>query len=182
MIKINLIQRTASPKKAIFNVVIEIVIFSIVLIVALLGIFTHSRTQSSRKTDINNRIRREREEQNRLRTVIDKVNELKRAAEVVERKVDIIQQLKEQQQGPAELMQVLVRARPENLQLIGVREQGGNIRLTGRATNTFAAANFVRDLRGTELFEEVDILRQTISSVRDVSYHLYEFEIVCKLK
>lgn len=182
MIKINLIQKGASQKKAIMNVAAEIIIFSVIIILAIIVLITTNTMQNSRIDDVNTRIQRAREEQNRLRAVIEKVNELRRAAEVFERKVNIIQELKDQQQGPAMLMRALSQARPDNMQLTSIREQRGNIRLNGRATNEFAAASFVRDLKGTELFADVEIRTQRMTTLRGTDRNVFEFEIVCRLK
>lgn len=182
MIKINLIQKGASQKKAMMSAAVEIVIFSVILAVAAIGLFAYTGVLNSRINDINTRISREKEEQNRLKAVIDKVNELKKKAEVFERKVNIIQELKEKQTGPVNLMNAIVTSIPDNLLLTSVREQKGLIKLQGQASNTFAFANFARDLKATGVFQHVDIIKQQLQTRRDVSYDIYEFEIECRLK
>ncbi len=182
MIKINLIQKGSGQKRAMMNVAVELAIFGIILLAAAIGLFAYTSILNGKINDLNTRIQREKEEQERLKAVIEKVNELKRKAEVFEKKVSIITELKEKQTGPANLMIAIAQARPDNLQLNSVKEQGGTIKLVGLATNSFAAANFVRDLKGTDMFQDVDILKQTIVSRKDVSFDVYEFEIVCRLK
>ncbi len=188
MIKINLIQKGSGQSKAMMNVAFEIGIFAIILLAAAIGMFAYTGIMNGKISDINSRIQREKEEQQRLKAVIEKVNELKKKAEVFEKKVEIITELKEKQTGPAKLMISIAAARPDNLQLNSVKEQGGTIKLVGRASSSFAAATFVRDLKqqkdgkGESIFSEVDILKQTIITMKDVNYDVYEFEIVCRLK
>ena len=68
--------------------------------------------------------------------------------------MDIISQLKANQQGPVQLMDKISRALPELLWIDRMEVKGQTITLAGQAFNTNAVANFLENLDRVNEFQE----------------------------
>lgn len=113
----------------------------------------------------------------RLQPILDEVEEFKAKQADLERKIEVITNLKNQQTGPVRVMDAVSRALPELLWLDQMNVSASNIRITGRAFNVNAISNFIENLDRVQEFREPrlgpvresgDIYQYTI----DVEYSL----------
>lgn len=95
-----------------------------------------------------------------LEPYIREVEEFKAKKAELERKVEVINQLKTNQHGPVRVMDNISRALPELLWLTRMEVAPTIITLTGEAFNTNAVANFIENLDRFPEFQE-PILRDT---------------------
>ncbi len=72
----------------------------------------------------------------------------------VQRKVDLINQLKQNQRGPVRLMDEVSRALPDLVWIERMEYHGNAISLEGKAFNPPAVANFIANLRLVPAFQE----------------------------
>ena len=93
-------------------------------------------------------------EVDKLAPIIAEVNQFKSKKAKLENKVDIISQLKANQQGPVQIMDEISRALPELLWMDRMSVSGQTITLSGRAFNTNAVANFLENLDRVQEFQE----------------------------
>jgi len=93
-------------------------------------------------------------EVDRLAPIIAEVDQFKNKKAKLENKVDIISQLKANQQGPVQIMDEISRALPELLWMDRMSVSGQTITLSGRAFNTNAVANFLENLDRVQEFQE----------------------------
>jgi type IV pilus assembly protein PilN len=98
-----------------------------------------------------------------LQAIIKEVEEYKDKKAKLEHKIQVITDLKLNQQGPVRLMDQISRALPELLWLDRMQVSGANVTLNGQAFNTNAVANFIENLDKVPEFQE-PILRDTRQS------------------
>jgi len=95
-----------------------------------------------------------------LEPYIREVEEYKAKKVELERKVQVINQLKTNQRGPVQIMDQISRALPELMWLTKMDATPTTITITGEAFNTNAVANFIENLDRVPEFQE-PILRDT---------------------
>jgi type IV pilus assembly protein PilN len=103
------------------------------------------------------------QEVNELQAIIKEVDEYKLKKAELEHKIQVITDLKLNQQGPVRIMDQVSRALPELLWLDRMQVSGSTITLNGQAFNTNAVANFIENLDKVAEFQE-PILKDTRQS------------------
>lgn len=91
-----------------------------------------------------------------LEPIIKQVEEFKKKNDDLERKVQVIKDLKARQKGPVRVMDHVSRALPELVWLEDMSVIGATLNLRGKAFNTNAVAAFIENLGDVEEFEEPD--------------------------
>jgi len=89
-----------------------------------------------------------------LAQVIKEVEEYKAKKAELERKIEVINTLKDNQRGPVQIMDEVSRALPELLWLNNMEVAASTINLRGTAFNMSAVANFMDNLDKVEAFNE----------------------------
>ncbi|MFA7060837.1 MAG: PilN domain-containing protein [Pedobacter sp.] len=178
MIKINLLPVRAAKKKE--TAIQQIIIFCccIVLVAAIvLTMYMVKQVQiSSTKADINTA----NIKINELKTKIGKLEELKTLKDQVNKKLDVLTQLRKNKTGPAQRLDTLSNVTPEQLWLTGYTESGNNIKITGIAYTEDLIATFMRGIEATADFMGVDLV---VSEQLDSNgTKLKRFELTCKLR
>jgi Tfp pilus assembly protein PilN len=96
----------------------------------------------------------------RLQAIIKEVEDFKAKKAALEHKIEVITQLKQNQQGPVRLMDIVSRSLPELLWLDRMTVSASEVTIAGQAFNTNAVASFMDNLdQAPELSEP--ILRET---------------------
>jgi type IV pilus assembly protein PilN len=90
----------------------------------------------------------------RLQAIIKEVEDFKAKKAALEHKIEVITQLKQNQQGPVRIMDMVSRALPELLWLDRLELSTSNLVLTGQALNTNAVAAFMDNLDDNPEFQE----------------------------
>jgi type IV pilus assembly protein PilN len=107
-------------------------------------------------------VQRERRiERDELKPFIDKVEELEAKRALLKRKVEVINDLKQQQQGPVRILDEVSRALPELVWLTQLKMSGNNLTLVGDAMDENAVANFYSNLDSSPFFEEPEVKNLT---------------------
>jgi len=161
MIKINLISEAPTAaipkrKRAEFSLGAKqgdiILITVIAIAVAVSG--TWWFLLKSKLEDLKDLERQRTKEKAELQPYIDKVEELEAKRALLKRKVDVINELKQQQHGPVRIMDEISRALPELVWLSQFTLTGNNVTLTGQAMDENAVANYYSNLDASPFFEE----------------------------
>lgn len=92
-----------------------------------------------------------------LSDIIRQVEEFERKEKLLQRKIEVITDLKNGQRGPVELMDEISKALPDLLWLDRLQQRGNEITLSGRAFNTNAIASFVENLDRVPSISEPDV-------------------------
>ena len=107
-----------------------------------------------RRDEVREEVAAAEEEVERLKPILEEVEQFKRDMADLERKIDVITDLKNQQTGPVRVMDAVSRALPELLWLDQMNVSASNIRITGRAFNVNAISNFIENLDRVAEFRE----------------------------
>ncbi|MBP1643856.1 MAG: hypothetical protein H6Q03_2525 [Acidobacteria bacterium] len=125
----------------------------------------------------NEEIRVAQKEVDELQQVIKEVEQYKAKKAELERKIQVINDLKENQRGPVQIMDEVSKAVPELLWLTGMDVSANNILVRGSAFNTSAIANFIDNLDRVEAFQEPVLQDATQRAGRGVRTEVYDFRL-----
>jgi Tfp pilus assembly protein PilN len=117
----------------------------------------------------------------RLSQVKLRYQERDKQRELYKRRVDVIDQLRDNQAGPAKLLSMLGAEvnRTDEVWLSTMADDGASIHLKGTALSIHAVANLMRNLQNTGFFKSVDIK----ASFQDEGVHdmqAFNFELICQ--
>lgn len=113
-----------------------------------------------------------------LAQVIKEVEEYKAKKAELERKIEVINTLKDNQRGPVQIMDEVSRALPELLWLSNMDVAAATINLRGSAFNMSAVANFMDNLDKVEQFNEPILTDATQrAQTRDARSEVYDFKL-----
>jgi Tfp pilus assembly protein PilN len=122
--------------------------------------FMENRTLNERKEDVA----RKQAEAQRLDQIIKEVADYQKQKESLQQRIDLINQLKQNQKGPVRLMDRISQDLPDLVWLDRMTVSGGVVSIDGRGLNPNAIANFVESIKNDPMFEEPDL-----SSVTQIS-------------
>jgi len=113
-------------------------------------------------------------EAQRLESIIKEVEEYQRRKDSLQKRIDLINQLKQNQKGPVKIMDRVSQDLPDLVWLDKMTMSGGLITIAGRGLNPNAIANFVEAIKKDPLFEEPDL-----SSMNQVTVNppVYNFDM-----
>ena len=154
----------------------------VLVLVALLGLAVvgvRYLLLENRVQTLTEEVAKDQAEVDELAPIIKEVEEFKAKKAELERKVQVINQLKANQRGPVRIMDYVSRALPELLWLNRMQVGPGSITLSGEAFNTNAVANFMENLDRFPEFRE-PVLRDTAQKGGIYTFTLnftYEFPV-----
>ena len=109
-------------------------------------------------------------EADRLQNIIKQVDDYTKRKESLQKRIDLINQLKQNQRGPVKIMDRISQDLPDLVWLDKMSLSGGLITLNGRGLNPNAIANFVDNIKNDPLFEEPDVSGVSQQSVTPPVY------------
>ena len=130
------------------------IILLIVLALALVVVGTQWFLLTSKRAElreIENQRRRERDE---LLVYIKKVEELEARREALRHKINVINELKRNQQGPVRILDEVSRALPELVWLGKLTLKGNAVEISGSAMDENAVANYISNIDASPFFDE----------------------------
>jgi len=179
MIKINLLAE-AKPAKKRRGVAalggagrLNIVLLVAAMFVGLLVCVVQWMLLNNQTKEMDEKIRIAQAEVTRLESVLAEVRDFEEKKEKLQKKVDLINQLKLNQRGPVRLMDEVSKALPDLLWLDRMENHGNSINLTGKALNPNAVANFLENLKRQPFFQEPTVRDITASG----GANLYTFSL-----
>jgi type IV pilus assembly protein PilN len=160
MIRINLLAE-AKPVKKKRGVAalgsggrLNTVLIGAALGVAVLAGIIHYFILSTGIKSQEEKIRVAQVEVTRLETVLKEVRDFEQKKARLQKKVDLINQLKQNQRGPVRLMDEVSKALPDLVWLEKLDYRGNSISIDGKAFNPPAVANFLENLKRVPAFQE----------------------------
>ncbi len=167
MIKINLVREGravrgagAAPSAAAavavpggptnLNNLIIIGLLAVSIVLAAGYWFVNNRLLASRQRTVAER----QTEADKLESIIREVEEFQRRKDSLQNRIDLINQLKQNQKGPVRIMDQISRDLPDLVWLDKMSVAGGRISITGRGLNPNAIANYVENIKNDPYFEE----------------------------
>ena len=155
----------------------------ILLVVALGGNWYYHSLLEGKTQVINQQLTKENAEGTRLRDVKAKYEEKEAQYESAERRVCIINDLKNAQSGPVTLLTQVSDTvnMTDGVWLRAMLDQGANVELRGNGLSVHAIANFMTDLQKSGAFTTVEIKEAyQDETVKDMQVFL--FILICEKK
>ena len=161
MIKINLVAETPAassiqaerPQFSLGAKQGDIVLL-IVLALGLVVVGTQWFLLTSKRSDLQEIENQRRLERDELLVYIKKVEELEARREALRHKINVINELKRNQQGPVRILDEVSRALPELVWLGNLKLVGNNVEISGSAMDENAVANYISNLDASPFFDE----------------------------
>lgn len=169
MIKINLVAETPSgpidksPVGAGINLGAKQgdIILMIVLALAMVVVGTQWYLLTNKRSNLREEEQVRRRERDELLVYIKKVEELEAKRESLRNKIEVIEELKRNQQGPVRIMDEVSRALPELVWLSKLGLNGSDLTLDGTAMDENAVANYIANLDASPFFDEPQLKNLT---------------------
>lgn len=120
-------------------------------------------------------------ENQRLSEVKAKYEAMKRKADNLERRIKVIDQLKENQKGPAEVLNFVADTvnKTDAVWLESMTDDGKNLTFTGMALSADAVADLMANLKKTGKFKSVEI-KETAQDPSVKEVQAFKFELICE--
>jgi type IV pilus assembly protein PilN len=133
------------------------IILLIVLAVALIVVGTQWYLLSHNRSELQEVERQRRKERDELLVYIKRVEELEAKRDALRHKINVINELKRNQQGPVRILDEVSRALPELVWLTQLKLKGNNVELNGTAMDENAVANYISNLEASPFFDEPNL-------------------------
>jgi len=178
MIRINLLPYRASKKKETANQ--QLIIMAAILLFALAAAgVAYSVTLGKIRTS-KNEITRSEDELATLKKKIGEIDNLKKLQAEVQKKLDILSQLRKEKTGPAIRLARLSDIVPERMWLTKYQENGITVSISGLAYNEEQIAEFMRSIQSSQEYTNVEL---QVSEQQEVSgVKLKKFDLSCAIK
>lgn len=109
-------------------------------------------------------------EAQKLEAIIKEVEGYQRQKDSLQQRIDLINQLKQNQKGPVRIMDQVSRDLPDLVWLDRMSISGGRIDLAGRGLNPNAIALFIENIKNDPYFEEPQVGTVTQISANPIVY------------
>jgi type IV pilus assembly protein PilN len=96
-------------------------------------------------------------EAQKLESIIKEVEDYQKRKDSLQQRIDLINQLKQNQKGPVRIMDQISRDLPDLVWLDSMDINGGRIALSGRGLNPNAIALFIENVKNDPFFEEPQV-------------------------
>ncbi len=130
------------------------ILIGVCLGLAILAILIHWWILSAAIKAQEEKIRVAQVEVTRLESVLKEVRDFETKKAKLQKKVDLINTLKQNQKGPVRLMDEISKALPDLVWLEKMDYRGSSISIDGKAFNPPAVANFLENLKRVPAFQE----------------------------
>lgn len=107
--------------------------------------------------DKNEQVRTRKQDADRLESIIKDVAQYQTQKDNLQKRIDLINQLKQNQKGPVRIMDQISKDLPDLVWLDSMVVDPAKIALTGRGLNPNAIANFVSNIKDDPYFEEPNV-------------------------
>lgn len=162
MIRINLLAEAKPTKGRSFKPKIQmpgnipqnlLIIAFLALTVVFVGWKWYSL--KAEHADLSDKIVKAEAEKRRLEEIIKKGELYKAQRDLLNKKINLITQLKKNQSGPVHLLDEISRKLPDFLWLESMNGTNNNVTISGKATTYNAVSNFYNNLTGSKYFDSV---------------------------
>ena len=140
----------AGPGASNINNIVIVALLLLGVLAALGYWFLQKRALDERKDIVQQRT----VEAKKLEAIIKEVEDYQKRKDSLQQRIDLINQLKQNQKGPVRIMDQISKDLPDLVWLDRMDITGGRITLSGRGLNPNAIALFVENVKNDPYFEE----------------------------
>ena len=178
MIRINLLPYRASKKKE--TATQQLAIMGIIVIIAIVAAGLAYAITLGKISTTKHEITRSEDELANLKKKIGEIDNLKKLQAEVQKKLDILNQLRKEKTGPAIRFARMSDIVPEKMWLTRYVESGHNISISGVAYSEELIAEFMRNIQSSQEFGNVDLQVSEQQEINGVK--LKKFDLTCAIK
>jgi type IV pilus assembly protein PilN len=177
MTKINLLLARKEKKKIGVRKEFIVFILSVLLLLVLLALI-HWRLEKE-KGDTLAQIAQTKKEIAHYKSLTAEVIKAKEAQKMLQDKLEIINTLRRQKTTPARVLDELSIDKPEKIHLESVKKEGSRLGIEGIALDDETIANFMTNLRKSNLFKNVDLI--VSEQIEQNKIKLKKFILSCEI-
>jgi len=180
MVRINLLPVRVSKKKEAGKQ--QLLIVAAVLV---LGLAVNYVWASARAADLKAReakVARTREDIAQLERIIGEVKNIKDAQQELQKKLDVLEKLKQGRSGPVRMLDELATVTPRQLWLTKLDEKSGAMTFQGAAASIDDVSEFMTKLKQSRYFTKVELKRTTAVKSTGRGERLVNFEITASAR
>jgi Tfp pilus assembly protein PilN len=154
----------------------------IVFVLLAAGLFFWWYTLDNEKARLQQEMQRAIAENQRLAEVKAKYEASKRKADMFERRLKVIADLKEAQKGPVTMLDLVASTvnKTDAVWLDSMTTDGKSVDFTGMALSADAVADLMANLRKTGRFKSVEI-KETSQDAQIKEVQAFKFELICEI-
>jgi type IV pilus assembly protein PilN len=154
---------------------------SLILVVTALMLGWWFWSLRSDSIELDQQIAEAQREKERLRSVIQQVEQFEARRAQLQQRVTLIEQLRKGQTGPVHLLDVISRSLPESMWLTEMRQNGTEVHIEGRCTSLTALSDFVGALETSGQFDRpVEIVDSQAEPGTSTTPELIRFSVKAK--
>jgi Tfp pilus assembly protein PilN len=139
----------------------------LLLLIALAGFYFYQKKARDEEQQL---LSQAREEKSKLQYVIAKLDELQKQKASVDKKINLIRELKSQQDLAVRIMDELSKKLPEWVWLNEVSFDSKNVQIRGNALSNNLIADFIANLESDPYFESVNLIASTQKTSKNDQY------------
>jgi type IV pilus assembly protein PilN len=143
-------------------------------VVALIAALGYWWTETSKRDEVKALAATKQTEADKLESIIKDVENYQKRKDNLQKRIDLINQLKQNQKGPVRIMDRISQDLPDLVWLDHMVMDRNAITLNGRALNPTAVALFVENIKNDPVFEEPKL--RTVSQLTTVPL-VYGFDM-----
>jgi len=98
------------------------------------------------------------QEKARLAAIIQRVNEFQKKLEELEKREELIEQLKRDREGPVHLLDDLSNQLPDFVWLTSMTQSANNVTISGMAASYVSIADYIQRLEASDYFRNVELV------------------------
>jgi type IV pilus assembly protein PilN len=145
----------------------------IIIALVVVGLLAAGAYWLFNKRELNQRkeVAAQREaEADKLEAIIKEVDDYQKRKDSLQQRIDLINQLKQNQKGPVRIMDQISRDLPDLVWLDSLNIANGRVTLAGRGLNANAIALFIENVKNDPYFEEPNVGAMSQISAQPLVY------------
>jgi type IV pilus assembly protein PilN len=155
MIRINLLE--VKKRRRTDPVLIELLVFIAVVLCGVIFIVNVNFSMRSELDNYNSEIALLQLELNKLKKIKHEIDEFKKNKEILQKKIDIVKNLKKGQKGYAPLFINLEKSLPDDVWIGNVSYNGSIITLNVTSLRSSSVNEFIMNLYKTKMFTNIEL-------------------------
>jgi type IV pilus assembly protein PilN len=175
MVRINLLPARVSKKKEAGKQ--QLAIIAAVLVVGLLANWAWGAARASDLKAREAKLARTRDDIAQLERIIGEVKNIKDAQQELQKKLDVLDKLKQGRTGPVRMLDELATVTPRQLWLTRLEESAGHVTFAGTAVSIDDVSEFMSRLKQSRYFTQVELKRTAAVKGTGRSDRLVDFEV-----
>jgi type IV pilus assembly protein PilN len=180
MIKINLLPTKKKPPKKVTELQQQLILGSLILLLTGGGLMSYANSLSSKRDAL---VKAKTEMQAKIAVqdnLLQEVKSVEDERKKVNDKIDIIEQLKKNQDRLVHLLDEISKALPQGVNLSSLGEDKGQINIEGTAFTNNDVVHFIDNLKASPYFADVS-LQETVEGTQDgIEIYKYKLQFVFK--